>query len=226
MENKSFHLCSLENLLIPRTFAQPVKYYAQKSAWINTAIFTDWFHSEFVPSVKKYLVAEINLWRLFFCWAMHPLIVTLRAVLRIPLLSYQPITHQPMDQGVLVTLERHLKRRVLDEDGTINIKDVAHTSADSRAKSWMNCRESSSTLNTWLKNLLNHWGKTLTEDDISSWIEADTSDPGHQLYTDEEIISVRIGGCSWLEDVPSEDDGEEESPQSPTSGKAADMHDT
>ena len=28
----------------------------------------------------------------------------------------------------------------------------------------------------------------LTETDIQEWTEADSNDPGHQLYTDEEII--------------------------------------
>ena len=35
--------------------ALPVKYYAQKSAWVNSTIFADWFQEEFVPSVKKHL---------------------------------------------------------------------------------------------------------------------------------------------------------------------------
>lgn len=30
-----------------------VKYYAQKSAWVNSAIFADWFQKEFVPSVRS-----------------------------------------------------------------------------------------------------------------------------------------------------------------------------
>ena len=35
--------------------ALPMKYYAQKSAWVNSEIFSDWFHREFVPAVKKQL---------------------------------------------------------------------------------------------------------------------------------------------------------------------------
>ena len=35
--------------------ALPVRYYAQRSAWMDCSIFTTWFQNEFVPSVKKYL---------------------------------------------------------------------------------------------------------------------------------------------------------------------------
>ena len=35
--------------------ALPVKYCAQKRAWMNCSIFSDWFINIFVPSVKKYL---------------------------------------------------------------------------------------------------------------------------------------------------------------------------
>ncbi len=36
----------------------PVKYYAQKNAWVDTNIFTDWFENQFVPSVKKHLTEK------------------------------------------------------------------------------------------------------------------------------------------------------------------------
>ena len=32
--------------------ALPVHYYNQKIAWMDKAIFSDWFHKDFVPSVK------------------------------------------------------------------------------------------------------------------------------------------------------------------------------
>ena len=35
--------------------ALPVRYYTQKSAWVNFTIFADWFQEELVPSVKKHL---------------------------------------------------------------------------------------------------------------------------------------------------------------------------
>ena len=33
----------------------PVIYVSQKNAWVNTVIFTDWFHHNFVPYVKTKL---------------------------------------------------------------------------------------------------------------------------------------------------------------------------
>ena len=35
--------------------ALPVKYYVQKNARVDSEIFADWFHEEFVPAVKKHL---------------------------------------------------------------------------------------------------------------------------------------------------------------------------
>ncbi len=47
--------------LNPRCFKHvslPVKYYAQKNAWVDTNIFTDWFENQFVPSAKKHLTEK------------------------------------------------------------------------------------------------------------------------------------------------------------------------
>ena len=63
----------------------------------------------------------------------------------------------------------------------------------------------------------------LTETDIQEWTEADSNDPGHQLYTDEEIISQVTGSeglCSEEEDEGEEEEG---SLQCVSSGQAADM---
>ena len=38
--------------------ALPVKYFAQKNAWVDSEIFADWFHKEFVPAVKQAHVRE------------------------------------------------------------------------------------------------------------------------------------------------------------------------
>ena len=35
--------------------ALPVQYYFQKNAWVNSDIFCDWFHNQFVPAVTKHL---------------------------------------------------------------------------------------------------------------------------------------------------------------------------
>ena len=33
--------------------ALPVHYYSQKSCWMDSLIFKDWFHKHFVPTVTK-----------------------------------------------------------------------------------------------------------------------------------------------------------------------------
>ena len=51
----------MERLLIHVVFkginkkALPVQYYFQKNAWVNSDIFCDWFHNQFVPAVTKHL---------------------------------------------------------------------------------------------------------------------------------------------------------------------------
>ena len=37
------------------TNAFPVHYTAQTNAWMNTDIFTRWFHEQFIPAVKQHL---------------------------------------------------------------------------------------------------------------------------------------------------------------------------
>jgi len=32
----------------------PVKQYAQRKSWMDTTIFTEWFHQQFVPSVRLF----------------------------------------------------------------------------------------------------------------------------------------------------------------------------
>ncbi|GBN10664.1 Tigger transposable element-derived protein 2 [Araneus ventricosus] len=36
----------------------PVHYRTSKTAWMNQELFIEWFHSEFVPSVKKHLKSQ------------------------------------------------------------------------------------------------------------------------------------------------------------------------
>ena len=45
------------------------------------------------------------------------------------------------------------------------------------------CNESS------FSDLLQTWDKDLTDEYIQKWEDTDCNEPGHQLYTDEEIIS-------------------------------------
>ena len=77
--------------------ALPVKYCAQKSAWMNSSIFSDWFINIFVPSVKKYLHDKnlpVKAILLLDNAPSHPSTDVHRAVTRVsPLCIYQPTQH-------------------------------------------------------------------------------------------------------------------------------------
>ena len=100
--------------------ALPVKYYAQKSAWVTSEIFSDWFHGEFVPSVKKHL-SEIGLTvkalLLLDNAPSHPDETVLQSSDKcIKAMFLPPNTTaliQPMDQGVLESLKRRCRKSLL-----------------------------------------------------------------------------------------------------------------
>lgn len=243
--------------------ALPVKYCAQKSAWMNSSIFSDWFINIFVPSVKKYLHDKnlpVKAILLLDNAPSHPSTDVLQSSDKSVTAMYLPANTtsliQPMDQGVLETIKRHYKRDLLrkllllDEEGhsmvtyvkTINMKDVVYTSAASwekitpltLSKSWLKLLgeghstesdppEQESSDDPSCEELAQMLDADLTETDIQEWTEADSNDPGHQLYTDEEIISQVTGSeelCSEEEDEGEEEEG---SLQCVSSGQAADM---
>ena len=49
---KSDNPCCFKNV---NKRALPVIHYAQKNVWMNTDIFSEWLHHQFVPGVKKHL---------------------------------------------------------------------------------------------------------------------------------------------------------------------------
>ena len=152
--------------------ALPVRYYAQRSAWMDCSIFTTWFQNEFVPSVKKYLRDNKLSYKALLLLdnaPSHPSSDVLRSSDGNIMAMYLPPNTtsliQPMDQGVLVTVKRHYKRALLhklllvDNNGhsmvsfvkTIDMKDVVYFSA----ASWEQI--SSLTLSrSWLKLLGSH----------------------------------------------------------------------
>ena len=100
----------------------PVQYANQSNAWMNTTIFTEWFHNKFVPIVQKKLV-ELGLEPkavlvLGNCSA-HPDETELIAKDGKVIAKYLPpnVTSlvQPMDQGVLESLKRRYRRKILEE---------------------------------------------------------------------------------------------------------------
>ena len=88
--------------------ALPVYYANQSNAWMNTAIFGDWFHDKFVPFVQKKLaelgVEKRAVFLLDNCSA-HPDEEELVSADKKVIAKYLPpnVTAliQPMDQGVL-----------------------------------------------------------------------------------------------------------------------------
>ena len=96
--------------------ALPVKYCAQKSAWMNSSIFSDWFINIFVPSVKKYLHDKnlpVKAILLLDNAPSHPSTDVLQSSDKSVTAMYLPANTtsliQPMDQGVLETIKRHYK---------------------------------------------------------------------------------------------------------------------
>ncbi len=105
----------------------PVKYSSQKNAWMNTAIFHDWFHLSFVPYVRDKLSSlglEPKAVLVLDNCSAHPSEADLISDDEKITVRFLPpnVTSliQPMDQGVLKALKliykKKLLRRLLIED--------------------------------------------------------------------------------------------------------------
>ena len=130
--------------------ALPVLYRAQKNAWMDSQIFSDWFHKDFVPSVTKYLKERgltVKALLLLDNAPSHPDLPTLVSKDgNIKALFLPPNTtslFQPMDQGVIEAMKRRYRKALLqkllleDQEGRsiiqfvkqINMKDVVYMTA-------------------------------------------------------------------------------------------------
>ena len=100
----------------------PLIYDHQSNAWVNTAIFSNWFHRHFVPTVKKKLqelgVEQKAVLVLDNCSA-HPgedeLVSDDKKIIAKFLPPNVTSLIQPMDQGVLESIKRRYKRKLLEE---------------------------------------------------------------------------------------------------------------
>ena len=100
----------------------PLLYENQKNSWMNTEIFLTWFHKTFVPIVKKKLqeldVEPRAVLILDNCSA-HPSEDQLVSADGKIMAKFLPpnVTSliQPMDQGVLESLKRRYRRKILEE---------------------------------------------------------------------------------------------------------------
>ena len=133
----------------------PVSYKSQKNAWMDCAIFKNWFQEDFVPSVKKFLAENgLPLKAILFIdnAPSHPGVEELLSGdIRVKFLPPNVTALlQPMDQGVLENIKRVYRRQLLTkliegegEDDVIsllksvNIKDVIYMIASA----WDQVRE-------------------------------------------------------------------------------------
>lgn len=132
----------------------PVYYRSQKSAWMDSYLFKEWFISQFVPGVKDHLTSlklPIKAILVLDNAPTHPADdLECEGYSDIKLVYMPPnVTSisQPMDQGVIECFKRKYRRKLLSEildkmDGdenagliqtlkTINIKDVIYIAAKS-----------------------------------------------------------------------------------------------
>lgn len=127
----------------------PVDYYNQKKAWMNQAIFEQWFFQKFVPAVREHLCAKglpEKAMLLLDNAPSHPSIDILKTEDGNIFVTYLPpnVTSliQPMDQGILETFKRRyrksLLRAVLQDDNDLKsfykkwtIKDAMYSAAES-----------------------------------------------------------------------------------------------
>jgi hypothetical protein len=100
----------------------PVAYTNQKNAWMNTTIFTEWFHNKFVPTIQKKLVelgVEPKAVLILDNCSAHLDESELVSKDRKVIAKYLPpnVTSliQPMDKGVLESLKRRYRRKILEE---------------------------------------------------------------------------------------------------------------
>ena len=98
----------------------PVQYFAQKNAWMNTDIFLEWFQDSFAPYVCKELTSlglENKAVLVLDNCPAHPdaeyLVSDDGKIIALYLPPNVTSLIQPMDQGVLVALKRHYKRKLL-----------------------------------------------------------------------------------------------------------------
>ena len=92
------------------------------NAWVDAGIFSNWFHQHFVPTVKRKLqelgVEQKAVLVLDSCSA-HPSEDELVSADKEIIAKFLPpnVTSliQPMDQGVLESIKRRYKRKLLEE---------------------------------------------------------------------------------------------------------------
>lgn len=96
----------------------PVYYRSQKSAWMNSNLFEEWFNSEFVPKVKAHLKSKnlpMKAILLLDNAPTHPKLSEVDGIKIMFLPANVTSLVQPMDQGVIESLKRRYRCKFLSE---------------------------------------------------------------------------------------------------------------
>ena len=115
---KAKNPCCFKNVSRDRL---PIVYANQSNAWVNAALFTDWFHKNFVPTVQgklREIGCESKAVLLLDNCSAHPDEELISADGKVIVKFLPPnVTSliQPMDQGVLVAIKRRYRRKILEE---------------------------------------------------------------------------------------------------------------
>lgn len=192
----------------------PVVYTNQKNAWVDAALFTDWFHQKFVPTVQaklRVMGLEPKAVLLLNNCSAHPDEEELISADSKVIAKFLPpnVTSliQPMDQGVLESIKHRYWKKILeelvlrDEDGTsiidflkgINMLKVTKMIA----ASWNEIKEKTLRL-SWRKILPLEDDEESQEDRQES--DADPSAAEFQSYfqvLEQELDESDIG--EWLQ---------------------------
>lgn len=197
----------------PRAFknlninALPAKYYAQKSAWMDQTIFSDWFHKHFVPKVRAHLAEKQLPQKALLLMDNAPTHPTNElksddgqiTCLFLPA-NTTPLL-QPMDQGIIENLKRRYRKAfietLLSSDDAMSVKEFwkLYTIKDAIfnvASAWNDLK---------VTNLKNGWNKLWPETEESEECELVTVDDIVQLcnnlQTSENLTTEDV--TEWLE---------------------------
>lgn len=214
----------------PEGFDLPVWYRNQPNAWMQESIFKEWFFQQFVPAVEKYLSSK-NLPRkavlILDNATSHPDIqyIADKDIKAMYLPPNVTSLCQPMDQGVLESLKKRYRRKLLsslissmdmnNQDlisvlKKIDLLDVIGWIADS----WKEL-EPMTLVRSWRK-LLDHSGNEFSEDtqiesidliDVMKKVPGceETSHNDVRIWMEEDGASEPLGDDEVVAAVKSKD---------------------
>ena len=130
--------------------ALPVSYYSQRNTWVDTQVFSDWFHQHFVPAVTRYMCDKdlpVKAVLLMDNAPAHPeasgLVSKEGGIKAMYLPPNTTALTQPMDHGVLEAMKRRYRigmlqklllenqegRSIVDCLKKIDLKSIVYMSA-------------------------------------------------------------------------------------------------